>query len=127
MKTIYFLLLISLNSFASSTVNENNGIINPNAKAKHQNSTVINPTSKDSSIAGFKIVTCESPKYGRHIYITSDLYVKKKVSFYNNMGKKVYSTSTVGSPIYLSKIENGLYKVKITEGKKTEIKDLVVN
>ncbi|WP_300570512.1 hypothetical protein [Flavobacterium sp.] len=127
MKTIYLLLFVSLNALANITVKENPSVANSMEKTNDTTITNVVPNPKNNSIAGLKIVTCESQKYGKHIYVTSDLYVKKKISIYNTVGKKVYSISTVGAPIYLSKIENGLYKVKITEGKKTEIKDLVVN
>lgn len=127
MKTIYFLLFLSLNAVANNIVKENVSVLNSDPKIELTNSAAIKPTPKSNYISGLKIVTCDSQKYGKHIYFTSDLYVKKKICFYNTTGKKVYAISTIGSPIYLSKIKSGVYKVKITEGKQTEIKDFVVN
>jgi hypothetical protein len=86
------------------------------------------PDPKNSAaITGLKIVTCDSQKYGKHIYITSDFYTEKKVDFYNATGEKVYTIDTVGSPIYLSELKKGTYRIKIMEGKKTAIKEFVVN
>lgn len=127
MKTIYLLLLVSISTLANTSVKENSSVAISTEKTNDTTITTVVPKPKSNAIAGLKIVTCESQKYGKHIYVTSDLYIKKKISIYNATGKKVYSISTVGAPIYLSKIVNGLYTVKITEGKKTEIKDLVVN
>ena len=127
MKTIYLLLLVSLSTLANNTVKEKFAIGNTNPETK-QTIMTDNPDPKNNAvIGGLKIVSCESQKYGKHIYITSDLYVEKKVDFYNAMGVKVYTIATVGSPIYLSELEKGTYKVKIIEGNKTSVKEFVVN
>ncbi len=117
MKTIYFLLFLSLTLTANANTIENPSSENPSTKAVH----------KSSNISGLKIVTFDSQKYGKHIYVVSDMYTKKKITFYNNKGEKVYTQATVGSPIYLSKFEKGNYVIKIKEGGKTEIKDFTVN
>ena len=127
MKAIYLLLFVSLNAFANISVGENSQIVSSNVNTEDSITVTSNPNPKKNNIAGLKIITRDSKTYGKHIYIISDLYIKKKVSIYNETGKKVYSTSTVGSPIYLSKMEKGEYTIKIKEGSKTEIKDLVVN
>jgi hypothetical protein len=126
MKTIYFLLFITLNALANNTVKENSEIVNSNAKTVHVCDTISDPKAEKNTITGLKIVTCDSQRFGKHIYIVSDLYVEKKISFYNTAGEKVYSTSTIGSPIYLSEIQKGIYKVEITEGEKIEIKSFEV-
>lgn len=126
MKTIYFLLFISLNALANISVKENSGIVSSNATTEHVCDTVSDPKSEKNTITGLKIITCDSQRFGKHIYVVSDLYVEKKVSFYNAAGEKVYSTSTVGSPIYLSEIKKGVYKVEVMEGEKIETKNFEV-
>lgn len=126
MKTIYFLLFISLTTLANNTVKENLKIAGSNSKTAQLCDTISDPKAEKNTITGLKIVTCDSQKFGKHIYIVSDMYVEKKVCFYNATGEKVYTTSTIGSPIYLSEIEKGIYKVEITEGEKIEIKSFEV-
>lgn len=126
MKTIYFLLFLSITSLANANTLENISDENPSTKAIHKNDTTFK-TEPKSNISGLKIVTYDSQKYGKHIYVISDMYTKKKITFYNAKGEKVYSKATIGSPIYLSKLEKGIYKVKIVEGKKTEMKEIAVN
>lgn len=127
MKTIYFILFLSLASVVNANTIETLSNENPNTKCVHKNDTTFKTEPKSSNIAGLKIVSYDSQKYGKHIYVVSDIYTKKKVTFYNNKGEKVYSKATIGSPIYLSKLETGVYKVKIVEGKKTEIREFAVN
>ncbi|MES2812905.1 MAG: hypothetical protein V4670_10590 [Bacteroidota bacterium] len=107
MKTIYFLLVLSLTTFSTNAFNNN-------------------PEPVKSAISGLKIVSYESQKNGKHIYIVSDLYTKKKITFYNEKGEKVYTKATIGSPIYLSKFKKGKYTVKIKEDKKTEFKEITI-
>ena len=75
----------------------------------------------EKRIAGLNIVTYETKKLGKHIYVISDHYTKKKVEFINQKGKVVFSTKTVGSPIKLSKFASGIFKIKVTEDKNTQI------
>lgn len=107
MKTIYFLLVLSFTAISTNAFNSN-------------------PEPTKTAISGLKIVSYDSPKNGKHIYIVSDLYTKKKITFFNKKGEKVYSKATVGSPIYLSKFEKGKYTVKIKEDKKTEFKEITI-
>lgn len=127
MKTIYFLfLLLSLNSIANTA----NTKIAINLKLNNTIEVVSDeptPTPKKNYIAGLKIVNFDSQKYGKHIYIVSDIYTTKKVSFFNENGKQVFTTSTIGSPIYLSKFKKGIYIIKITEDGKTETKAFAIN
>jgi hypothetical protein len=129
MKTIYLLLLLSINSIANTT-NEENGI---NTKPKttieaFYNSEIIKkPESESDSISGLKIISYDSEKHGKHIYIVSDIYTMKKISFFNKKGRKVFTTSTIGSPIYLSKFKKGVYTIKVIENDKTEIKEFAIN
>ena len=127
MKTIYFLLFLSITSLANANTIENVSNENPSTKAIHKNDTTFKTEPKSSSISGLKIVSCDSQKYGKHIYVVSDMYTKKKITFYNDKGEKVYTKATVGSPIYLSNFERGNYVIKIKEAGKTEIKEITVN
>ena len=124
MKTIYFLLLLSLNSIANTTNKE----IAINLKSNNTIEVFSDePTPKKNYISGLKIINFDSQKYGKHIYIVSDIYTTKKVSFFNEKGKKIYTTSTIGSPIYLSKFKKGIYIIKIIEDGKTETKAYAIN
>lgn len=107
MKTIYLLLLLSISTFATVTKEDPK------------------PTSSNV-ISGLKIVTYDSAKKGKHIYIVSDIYTKKKITFYNEQGNKVFSTKTTGSAIYLSKFQKGTYTIKIEEGKQQDSKQYIV-
>ncbi|SFA98908.1 hypothetical protein SAMN05660845_1177 [Flavobacterium swingsii] len=124
MKSIYFLLLLSLNSIANTTDKE----IAANVKPNNTIEVFCNePAPKSNYIAGLKIINNASQKHGKLIYIVSDIYTAKKVSFFNKKGKEVFTTSTIGSPIYLSKFKKGTYTIKIVEDGKTEIKALSIN
>ncbi len=127
MKTIYLLLLVSLNTLANNTVKVNLELGNTNPEVNQIITTDKPDPQNNAAITGLKIVSCNSQKYGKHIYITSDFYTEKKVDFYNAAGEKVYTIDTVGSPIYLSELKKGTYKIKIIEGKKTATKEFVVN
>ena len=124
MKTIYLLLVLSLSVTANAFVGDEVKAENPKATKR---STVIESKMTKNTILGLKIVSFDSKKMGKHIYVVSDNYVQKMVTIYNFKGERVYKTTTVGSPIYLSKFEKGNYAIKIKEGGKTEIKELTVN
>jgi hypothetical protein len=124
MKTIYFLVALTLSITANALTTNQKDIENPKAAKKV---SALESKMKSSKIDGLKIVSFDSKKMGKHIYVVSDNYVQKKVSIYNFKGERVFKTTTVGSPIYLSKFEKGNYAIKIKEGGKTEIKELTVN
>ena len=124
MKTIYFLVALTLSITANAFTSNKMDIENPKAAKKV---SALESKMTSSKIDGLKIVSYDSKKMGKHIYIISDNYVQKRVSIYNFKGEKVYKTTTVGSPIYLSKFEKGNYSIKIKENGKTEIKELTVN
>jgi hypothetical protein len=124
MKTIYFLVALTLSITANALTTNQKDIENPKAAKKV---SALESKMKSSKIDGLKIVSYDSKKMGKHIYVVSDNYVQKKVSIYNFKGERVFKTTTVGSPIYLSKFEKGNYAIKIKEGGKTEIKELTVN
>ena len=60
MKALILLLFISFNSFANSTNNTDPKSI------------------KESAILGLKVVSLETKKLGKHIYVVSDHYTEKK-------------------------------------------------
>ncbi|MCL9806058.1 T9SS type A sorting domain-containing protein [Flavobacterium amniphilum] len=124
MKTIYFLVALTLSISANALTTNQKDIENPKAAKKV---SALESKMNSSKIDGLKIVSYDSKKMGKHIYVVSDNYVQKKVSIYNFKGERVFKTTTVGSPIYLSKFEKGNYAIKIKEGGKTEIKELTVN
>lgn len=116
MKTIFFAMLMGLMTIGTVSAKET-----PSTKKTTIDSIETN------TISGLKIVSSESQKFGKLIYVVSDEYVQKKVTFINTKGKKVYSKTTIGSPIYLSKLEKGSYMVKIKEGSKIDTKHFTVD
>ena len=124
MKTIYLLLLLSINSIANTTNKE----IAITTRTNHTSEVSCDePAPANNYIAGLKIINNNSQKYGKLIYIISDIYTTKKVSFFNKKGKEVFSISTIGSPIYLSKFKKGVYTIKVVEDGITEIKEFAIN
>ncbi|GAA4759799.1 MULTISPECIES: hypothetical protein [Flavobacterium] len=113
-------LLITLQSLISFAANSTEPTsINP------VNQTIVDtiPSKKDDikkGIAGLNIVNQDSKKFGKLAYIVSDNYVEKKVIIYNNHNQEVFSTTTVGDPIFLRNFEKGIYKIKVVEGEKEQ-------
>ncbi|WP_395047979.1 hypothetical protein [Flavobacterium sp.] len=124
MKTIYFLLLLSLSCIANTTNKEIAINVNPTNTIETFSD---GPIPKNNYISGLKIINDNSRKYGKLIYIVSDIYTTKKISLFNKKGKKVFTISTIGSPIYLSKFKKGTYTIKVVEDGKTEIKEFTIN
>ncbi|WP_428224109.1 hypothetical protein [Flavobacterium sp.] len=100
MKTLLFTLLFSVSIFATTT------------------HTISNP---EKGIAGLDIYTYKTKKLGKHIYVVSNYYVEKTVEVLNAKGEVVLKKTTVGTPIQIDTIEPGIYKIKITEGTKTDV------
>lgn len=115
-----FALLITLQSLISFAVNSTEQMsTNP---VKQIIADTI-PAKKDDikkGIAGLNIVNQESKKFGKLAYIVSDNYVEKKVVIFNNHNQEVFSTTTIGDPIYLRNFEKGIYKIKVIEGEKEQ-------
>lgn len=118
MKTFYLALILSISV----------GVNVANAKNSNEeiDSSKVKTEKPLKSISGLKIVNCNSEKMGKHIYVVSDLYTKKRIAIFNENGQKVYSVATVGSPIYLSNFKKGTYKLKVTEEGKTAFEKLIV-
>lgn len=87
-----------------------------------------NPTAlvNNNSLEGF--TTYPNPVLGNQFTIKSNSNEKKEVSIFNVIGKRVLSTSVVGtkSNIDVSSISSGLYILKVTEGNKTATSKLVI-
>ncbi len=126
MKTIYFLLLLSLTGCANEIM-KNNLTVNETSEISKNESAVVNDeNSKTTNIHGLKIMTRHTQKFGNQVYVISDSYSEKNVSFYNEEGKKVYSKKTVGTPINLSKLKRGTYTMQIVEGDKTDTREITI-
>ena len=122
MKTISLFLLVSFFSFANNTTKPIPTRVTDSIKSNYPSLNQVT----DISNSNFKIVSCDSKKMGKHIYVISDSYTKKKVTFYAPTGEKVYGIKTTGTPIYLSKLPKGNYKIKIVEGKNKVFKEYTV-
>lgn len=125
MKTIYFLLLLSLTGCANEIMKNNLTINDANENSKNE-SELVEGNTKTTNIHGLKVMTRHSQKFGNQVYIISDSYSEKNVSFYDEEGKKVYSKKTVGTPINLSKLKRGTYTMEIVEGDKTDTKEITI-
>lgn len=121
MKTIYFLLLLSLTGCANEIMKNN-----LSTDGSKNESELVDENSKTTNINGLKIMTRHSQKFGNQVYVISDSYSEKNVSFYNEEGKKVYSKKTVGTPINLSKLKRGTYTMEIVEGDKADTKEITI-
>lgn len=119
MKTVYILLLLVLTSCA-------NDIVKNNLSGGSVETSESKSNSEEHTISGLKIVTKDSKKLGKRLYVLSDSYTEKEVTFYNAKGKKAYVTKTIGSPIYLRKLRKGTYTVIIVEGENIETREVTV-
>ncbi|WP_397445137.1 T9SS type A sorting domain-containing protein [Polaribacter sp. R77954] len=79
-----------------------------------------------NQIEGF--ATYPNPVTNNQFTITSNSIEIKEISIFNVIGKRVLSTSVVGtkSTIDVSSIASGLYILKVTEGNKTATSKLVI-
>lgn len=125
MKTIYFLLLLSLTGCANEIMKNNLTINDANENSKNE-SELVEENTKTTNIHGLKVMTRHSQKFGNQVYVISDSYSEKNVSFYDEEGKKVYSKKTVGTPINLSKLKRGTYTMEIVEGDKADTKEITI-
>ncbi|HFA50625.1 MAG TPA: T9SS type A sorting domain-containing protein [Bacteroidetes bacterium] len=77
-------------------------------------------------IEGLKIYP--NPTFGQRIYITTENASFKKVELYNMLGERVYSTSFEGilKEINLGGVNAGVYFLKIKEGNKMGVMNLIV-
>lgn len=115
MKNLIFLLFLSVGMLANNE---------PNKTAKPAKAVKSYAKSETNNL---NIVSFENEKNGKHIFVVSDDYRKKKITFYNIAGQKVYSIKTIGEPINLNMFVKGVYQVKIQEGNKTIIREIVID
>lgn len=122
MKNLFALLITlqSLISFASNNIEENS--INP-VKQSIIDTIPVRKNEPKKGITGLSVVNQDSKKFGKLLYIVSENYTEKNVIIYNNENQEVFSTTTIGDPIYLKKFKKGNYKIKVIEDGKTEILD----
>lgn len=126
MKTIYFLLLLCLTGCANEIMKSNLTVNETSEISKNESAVVDNDDTNTTNIHGLKVMTRHSSKFGNQVYVISDSYSEKNVSFYNEDGKKVYSKKTVGTPINLSKLRRGTYTMEIVEGDKTDTREITI-
>ncbi|WP_264544266.1 MULTISPECIES: T9SS type A sorting domain-containing protein [Flavobacterium] len=105
---------------------KNNLTVNDANENSKNESELVEENTKATNIHGLKVMTRHSQKFGNQVYVISDSYSEKNVSFYDDEGKKVYSKKTVGTPINLSKLKRGIYTMEIVEGDKTDIKEITI-
>lgn len=60
------------------------------------------------------------------IYITSKLNLTKKVECYNVLGKQIFSTILIGNELNVSKLNKGIYVLKVTENNISETRKLAI-
>lgn len=111
-RVVILFLMFSFVTYANNEPNKNVSKVKSYAKSKTNN---------------LGIVTHENEKYGKHIFIVSDYYKMKKITFYNIAGQKVYTLKTVGEPISLNMFVKGLYYIKIKEGNKTIFREILID
>ncbi|KJD35322.1 hypothetical protein PW52_11700 [Tamlana sedimentorum] len=61
-----------------------------------------------------------------YINISTKYNFKKRVEFYNVLGKRVYSVVLTGKELNISSLNRGVYILKITEGSLSETRKLVI-
>lgn len=126
MKNLFALLITlqSLISIASNNMEQKS--TNP---VKQSIFDTIPEKKNDSKkgITGLNFVNQDSKKHGKLVYVVSENYVEKKVIIYNTKNQEIFSTTTIGDPIYLKHFEKGNYKIKVIENGKEEILDYNIN
>ncbi len=122
MKNLFALLITlqSLISFASNSIEENSIYL---VKQNTIDTIPVKKNEPKKGISGLSVVNQESKKFGKLVYIVSENYVEKNIIIYNNENQEVFSTTTIGDPIYLKNFKKGNYKIKVIEDGKTEILD----
>ncbi|GAA4232972.1 T9SS type A sorting domain-containing protein [Postechiella marina] len=61
-----------------------------------------------------------------YIYITSKKNLTKSIEIYNVLGKKVYQTILTSKELNISKLNSGVYMLKITEDNIAETRKLII-
>lgn len=87
-----------------------------------QNTQAIATT--DSSIEGLTMYP--NPVSNGKLYISSTKNLSKYIEIFDVLGKKIYGTSLFGNAMDISRLNIGIYIIKITENGNTVTRKLVV-
>jgi len=80
--------------------------------------------SAHSTIQGLTIYP--NPVSNGKLYISSIKNLSKQIEIYDVLGKKVYATSLSGKMMDVSRLNIGVYIIKVTEGPNFETRKLVI-
>ena len=62
----------------------------------------------------------------QYIYITSKKSLNKRIEIFNVLGKQIFKTNLIGKELNISKLNTGVYILKITEKNISETRKLVI-
>lgn len=78
------------------------------------------------SIEGLSIYPNPVNSGKAYIYVTSKHNLKRKVEFYDVLGKQIFSMDLIGKELNISELSKGVYILKVTEGSVSETRKLVI-
>ncbi len=81
--------------------------------------------SGEIKIEGLSIYPNPAPA-GSVLYITSDLELTKTVTIFSALGEKVLFKVLIGKELDISRLNRGVYVIKVKEGKITATKKLII-
>lgn len=67
-----------------------------------------------------------NPASNGKLYVTTKKNSLKKIEIFDVLGKRVHSSSLMGTALDISMLNSGVYVIKIEEGQDTETRKLVV-
>ena len=79
---------------------------------------------KNNTIEGLTIYP--NPVSNGKLYITTSKNLSKAIEIFDVLGKKLYHTKLTGSSLDISRLNTGVYIIKITENNTTVTRKLVV-
>lgn len=91
-----------------------------------QENNFSNNTAVKQNIEGLSIYPNPVANGKTFIYITSKNNFNKKVEFFNVLGKRIFSTIITGKELNISKLNKGVYVLKITENNISATRKLVI-
>ncbi|ALJ05881.1 hypothetical protein APS56_12400 [Pseudalgibacter alginicilyticus] len=86
----------------------------------------VNTSSNDHKIEGLSIYPNPVQSGKQYIYITSKSNLTKKVEIYNVLGKQVYNAELINKELNISKLNSGVYILKVTENGISESRKLII-
>jgi hypothetical protein len=81
-------------------------------------------SQKNNAIEG--LIIYPNPVSNGKLYITTSKNLSKHIEIFDILGKKLYHTQLVGSALDISRLNTGVYIIKITENNTTVTRKLVV-